>query len=177
MLILHIKVNKGRLDFSSPHLSFEFLDDNEWFLIKFYRIPSSTVHFLAHGHGYQAICCVCLYLGVIGVWSGIGFTTEVFWSVRLQWDPRIHLKGYALPTDVTKQSISLALYPDPLPFKTPIQGSIFPFSSTFSFAIISQYLGMIGYRIAFIVGNDGNTTKAHFCHWTLHHTEHWITGY
>ncbi|XP_031398660.1 L-type lectin-domain containing receptor kinase IV.1-like [Punica granatum] len=84
--------------------------------------------------------------------QGIGFTFNGFQSVKLELDGIAEFtnNGLLRLTNETRQMIGHAFYPDPVPFKNSSEGSVFSFSTTFVFAIISKGPAVGGPGIAFV---------------------------
>ncbi|PKI39352.1 hypothetical protein CRG98_040218 [Punica granatum] len=89
---------------------------------------------------------------VLQVGAGFGFTFNGFRSVNLDLDGIAEFtpSGLLRLTNDTKQKAGHAFYPDPIPFKNSSEGSAFSFSTTFVFAIISEFPRLSGHGIAFV---------------------------
>ncbi|KAK3406959.1 hypothetical protein EUGRSUZ_K03091 [Eucalyptus grandis] len=82
------------------------------------------------------------------------FTYSGFTSVNhLSLDGLAVLTGTGLMrlTNVTKQKVSHAFYPDPIGFKNSSSGAVHSFPTTFLFAIISEYPALGGHGFAFVI--------------------------
>ncbi|KAK3406947.1 LOW QUALITY PROTEIN: hypothetical protein EUGRSUZ_K03075 [Eucalyptus grandis] len=81
------------------------------------------------------------------------FTYNGFRSANLSLDGLATFTGNGLLrlTNATKQKQSHAFYPDPIKFKNSSSGSAFSFSTTFVFAMISDYPPLGGYEFAFLL--------------------------
>ncbi|XP_039161278.1 L-type lectin-domain containing receptor kinase IV.2-like [Eucalyptus grandis] len=81
------------------------------------------------------------------------FTYSGFKSANLSLDGLAVLTGTGLLrlTNVTKQKVSHAFYPDPIGFKNSFSGAVHLFSTTFVFAIILEYLALGGHGFAFVI--------------------------
>ncbi|XP_031399043.1 L-type lectin-domain containing receptor kinase IV.1-like [Punica granatum] len=84
--------------------------------------------------------------------QGIGFTFNGFRSVKLELDGFAEFtnNGLLRLTNETREMMAHAFYPDPVPFKNSSEGSVFSFSTTFVFAIISKDPAVGGPGIAFV---------------------------
>ncbi|OWM82679.1 hypothetical protein CDL15_Pgr002254 [Punica granatum] len=84
--------------------------------------------------------------------QGIGFTFNGFRSVKLEldWFAEFTNNGLLRLTNETGEMMGHAFYPDPVPFKNSSEGSVFSFSTTFVFAIISKDPAVGGPGIAFV---------------------------
>ncbi|PQP95724.1 L-type lectin-domain containing receptor kinase IV.1-like [Prunus yedoensis var. nudiflora] len=111
----------------------------------------------------------------------LSFTYNGFQSVNLSLDglAGVTPNGLLRLTNDTKQNQGHAFYPNPVNFKSSPNGTAFSFSSTFVFAIRSEYADLSGHGIVFVVaptrglpgalpsqylglfneGNDGNATN------------------
>ncbi|KAG1348116.1 L-type lectin-domain containing receptor kinase IV.1-like [Cocos nucifera] len=63
-------------------------------------------------------------------------------------------------TNKTKQMKGHAFHPFPLHFRKPPDGKIFSFSTTFVFAILSEYANLSGHGIVFLVSPTTNLSNA-----------------
>ncbi|XP_018732433.2 L-type lectin-domain containing receptor kinase IV.1 [Eucalyptus grandis] len=81
------------------------------------------------------------------------FTYSSFKTANLSLDGLAVLTGDGLLrlTNVTKQKVSHAFYPDPIAFKNSSNGAVHSFSTTFVFAIIPEYPALGGHGFAFVI--------------------------
>ncbi|XP_073107654.1 L-type lectin-domain containing receptor kinase SIT2-like isoform X2 [Elaeis guineensis] len=63
-------------------------------------------------------------------------------------------------TNKTKQMKGHGFHPSPLHFRKPPDGKIFSFSTTFVFAILSEYVGLSGHGIVFLVSPTTDLSNA-----------------
>ncbi|PKH74024.1 hypothetical protein CRG98_050050, partial [Punica granatum] len=84
--------------------------------------------------------------------QGFGFTFDGFRPVDLHLDgiAQITSNGLLRLTNESMQRTSHAFYPRPVSFKNSMEGSVFSFSTTFVFAIISNQPEVGGHGIAFV---------------------------
>ncbi|XP_010262585.1 PREDICTED: L-type lectin-domain containing receptor kinase IV.1-like [Nelumbo nucifera] len=96
-------------------------------------------------------------LVLVFVWSVAsqesGFTYNGFQGVSLTLEgiSQITPNGLLMLTNQSRQQQGHAFYPFPLQFKNPSDGNVVSFSTTFVFAIISQYPDLSGHGIAFVI--------------------------
>ncbi|PQQ03704.1 L-type lectin-domain containing receptor kinase IV.1-like [Prunus yedoensis var. nudiflora] len=124
---------------------------------------------------------VAVLLVSLAAAEDLSFTYNGFQSVNLSLDglAGVTPNGLLRLTNDTKQNQGHAFYPNPVNFKSSPNGTAFSFSSTFVFAIRSEYAGLSGHGIVFVVaptrglpgalpsqylglfneGNDGNATN------------------
>ncbi|KAE8717323.1 L-type lectin-domain containing receptor kinase IV.2 [Hibiscus syriacus] len=84
----------------------------------------------------------------------VSFIYNGFRSANLSLDgiAEFTSNGLLKLTNDTRQQKGHAFYPDPINFKeTTTLGSVFSFSTTFVFAIVSQYQTLSGHGIAFVI--------------------------
>ncbi|XP_042494350.1 L-type lectin-domain containing receptor kinase IV.1-like [Macadamia integrifolia] len=83
----------------------------------------------------------------------LGFTYNGFSEVNMSLDglAQITNNGLLMLVNNTKQQMGHALYPHPLHFKNSSTGSVFSFSTTFVFAMFSQYRARGGTGMAFVI--------------------------
>ncbi|XP_030475614.2 L-type lectin-domain containing receptor kinase IV.1-like [Syzygium oleosum] len=81
------------------------------------------------------------------------FAYNGFKSANLSLDGLAALTGNGLLrlTNVTKQKVSHAFYPDPITFKNSSSGAVHSFSTTFVFAIIPEFSAVGGHGFAFVI--------------------------
>ncbi|XP_030542445.2 L-type lectin-domain containing receptor kinase IV.1-like isoform X2 [Rhodamnia argentea] len=81
------------------------------------------------------------------------FAYSGFKSANLSLDGLAVLTGNGLLrlTNVTKQKVSHAFYPDPIEFKNSSTGAVHSFSTTFIFAIAPEYPPQGGHGFAFVI--------------------------
>ncbi|PQQ11141.1 L-type lectin-domain containing receptor kinase IV.1-like [Prunus yedoensis var. nudiflora] len=124
---------------------------------------------------------VAVLLVSLAAAEDLSFTYNGFQSVNLSLDglAGVTPNGLLRLTNGTKQNQGHAFYPNPVNFKSSPNGTAFSFSSTFVFAIRSEYADLSGHGIVFVVaptrglpgalpsqylglfneGNDGNATN------------------
>ncbi|XP_010943349.1 L-type lectin-domain containing receptor kinase SIT2-like isoform X1 [Elaeis guineensis] len=68
--------------------------------------------------------------------------------------------GLLMLTNKTKQMKGHGFHPSPLHFRKPPDGKIFSFSTTFVFAILSEYVGLSGHGIVFLVSPTTDLSNA-----------------
>ncbi|GMI71291.1 receptor lectin kinase, L-type lectin receptor kinase IV.1 [Hibiscus trionum] len=83
----------------------------------------------------------------------VGFIYNGFRSANLSLDgiAEFTSNGLLKLTNETRQQSGHAFYPYLINFKNTTNGSVFSFSTTFVFAIVSQYPSLSGHGIAFVV--------------------------
>ncbi|KAJ6828186.1 L-type lectin-domain containing receptor kinase IV.1-like [Iris pallida] len=86
-------------------------------------------------------------------------------NVRLDGAAYVNSDGLLLVTDAVRQTMGHAFFPAPLQFRSPRGGGggggkILSFSSTFVFAMGSQYTGVNGCGLAFVVSGTNNLSAA-----------------
>ncbi|PKI39346.1 hypothetical protein CRG98_040212 [Punica granatum] len=99
----------------------------------------------------QLLLALVLLRAGLGSGQGFGFTFNGFRPVDLELDgiAEITPNGLLRLTNESDQSTSHAFYPHPITFKNWMEGSVFSFSTTFVFALISEYPNR-GQGIAFL---------------------------
>ncbi|XP_042489879.1 L-type lectin-domain containing receptor kinase IV.1-like [Macadamia integrifolia] len=85
--------------------------------------------------------------------NDIGFTYNGFGGVNMGLDglAQITDNGLLLLVNTTKQQMGHAFYPHPLHFMSSSTGSVFSFSTTFVFAMFTQFTSIGGTAMAFVM--------------------------
>ncbi|XP_009334389.2 L-type lectin-domain containing receptor kinase IV.1-like [Pyrus x bretschneideri] len=96
---------------------------------------------------------VILTLVTIAAAEDLNFTFNGFQSANLRLDgiAGVTPNGLLRLTNETKQNQGHAFYPNSITFKNSSNGTVFSFSTTFVFAIRSEYAGLSGHGITFVV--------------------------
>ncbi|KAJ6843893.1 L-type lectin-domain containing receptor kinase IV.1-like [Iris pallida] len=109
------------------------------------------------------ILCIFLFLLVPSSAAEDTFTFNGFrggTNVSLDGVAYVNPDGLLLVTDAVRQTMGHAFYPAPLQFRSPRRGKILSFSSTFVFAMVSQYPEVNGCGLAFVVSATNNLSAA-----------------
>ncbi|XP_038975137.1 L-type lectin-domain containing receptor kinase SIT2-like [Phoenix dactylifera] len=108
------------------------------------------------------VCLFFLLLNLAVFTSDDGFTFNGLTGANLTLDgiASITSNGLLMLTNKTKRMKGHAFHPSPLHFRKPPDGKIFSFSTTFVFAIISEYADVSGHGIVFLVSPTTDLSNA-----------------
>ncbi|KAL3010215.1 hypothetical protein AAZX31_07G127800 [Glycine max] len=101
----------------------------------------------------KVVTVVFLLATIVVASDYTSFTYNGFQSSRLYLDGSAEFttNGMVKLTNHTKQQKGHAFFPSPIVFKNTTNGSVFSFSTTFVFAIRSEFPNLSGHGIAFVV--------------------------